>query len=143
MTIVPGTIDHLAQIISQVVAPSFVLGAVAGFLSMVHARLTGVIDRIRYLNAIPATDPDRAFLKEDIQRQRRRARYLAKSIFFGIAAGITTTLLIIIAFGMAFLSLPHVWATAFMFILSLALFCVALVMLVMDSFISVDDYDHF
>ncbi len=143
MSVVPGTIDHIAQIISQVVAPSFLLGAVAGFLSMVHARLSGVLERIRFLNAIPPDDPDRAFLKEDIKRQRERARLLSRSIFFGISAGITTTLLIIIAFGMAFLNLQHVWSTALMFILSLSLFCVALVMLVRESFIAITDYDHF
>lgn len=143
MAVEPGSIDHLAQIISQVVAPSFLLGAVAGFLSMLHTRQVGVIDRIRHLNAIPADDPDRAFLKTDIARLRRRARLLSLSIFYGIASGITTTLLIIQAFALAFLRMPHVWGTALMFILSLALFCVALVMLVMDSFIAVTDYDHF
>jgi len=143
LSVDPGSIDHLAQIISQVVAPSFLLGAVAGFLSMVHSRLSGVLERIRFLNAIPPDDPDRAFLKEDIKRQRERTRLLSRSIFFGIAAGITTTLLIIVAFGMAFLSLSHVWGTALMFILSLALFCVALVMLVLDSFIAITEYDHF
>lgn len=143
MAVEPGSIDHLSQIISQVVAPSFVLGAVAGFLSMVHARLNGVIDRIRYLNAIPQTDPDRAFLKADIQRQRRRTRFLSLSIFFGVAAGITTTLLIILAFASALLHLEHVWITALMFIVALSLFCLALVALLLDSFIAIATYDHF
>jgi hypothetical protein len=139
----PGSIDHLSQIISQVVAPSFLLGAVAGFLSMLHTRQVGVIDRIRFVNAIPADDPDRAFLKPDIDRLRRRSRLLSRAIFFGIAAGITTTLLIILAFAMAILRMQHIWGTALMFILSLSLFCVALVLLVMDSFIAVTEYDHF
>lgn len=139
----PGSIDHLSQIISQVVAPSFLLGAVAGFLSMLHTRLTDVIIRIRYLNGIPPEDPDRAFLKPDIARLRRRARLLSQATFFGIAAGITTTLLIVMAFAMAILSISHVWGTAIMFILSLALFCAALMFLVLDSFIAVTDYDHF
>lgn len=143
MAVEPGSIDHLSQIISQVVAPSFLLGAVAGFLSMLHTRQTGVIDRIRYLNAIPQDDPDRAFLKPDIERLRRRSRLLSRSIFFGIAAGITTTLLIITAFAMAILHMQHIWGTAIMFILSLALFCAALVYLVLDSFNAVTEYDHF
>lgn len=143
MAIEPGSIDHLSQIISQVVAPSFLLGAVAGFLSMLHTRQAGVIDRIRSLNAIPPDDPDRAFLKPDIDRLRRRTRLLSRSIFFGISAGITTTLLIVMAFAMAILRLEHIWATALMFILSLALFCAALVYLVLDSFVAVTEYDHF
>lgn len=143
MTVEPGSIDHLSQIISQVVAPSFLLGAVAGFLSMVHTRQSGVMDRIRFLNAIPQDDPDRAFLKPDIDRLRQRVRLLSRSILFGIAAGITTTLLIVTAFAMAILRLQHIWSTALMFILSLALFCAALVYLVMDSFIAVTEFDHF
>jgi hypothetical protein len=110
---------------------------------MLHARLMGVIDRIRYLNAIPSDDPDRAFLKPDIDRLRRRSRLLSRSIFYGISAGITTTLLIILAFAMAILQMQHIWGTALMFILSLSLFCAALVYLVLDSFIAVTEYDHF
>lgn len=143
MSVEPGSIDHLSQIISQVVAPSFLLGAVAGFLSMLHTRQASVIDRIRYLNGIQPDDPERAFLKPDIDRLRRRTRLLSRAIFFGIAAGIITTLLIVTAFAMAILRMQHIWGTAIMFILSLALFCAALVYLVLDSFIAVTEYDHF
>ncbi len=143
MAVEPGSIDQLSQIISQVVAPSFLLGAVAGFLSMLHGRLNGVIDRIRLLNAISPDDPERAFLRADIARQRRRARILSRAIFFGIGAGILTTTLIVLAFAMALMHWQHVWGTAVMFILALILFCAALVALLLDSAIAITEYDHF
>ena len=39
MSIGVGTIDQLSQIISQVVGPSFLLGAVASFISMLFSRM--------------------------------------------------------------------------------------------------------
>ena len=43
---------NMTQVISQVVGPSFLLGAVAGFISILSGRMTSVLDRIRWLNAI-------------------------------------------------------------------------------------------
>ena len=51
MAIVPDA-GQLSQVMSQSTAPAFVLGAVAGFVSIMLARLTSVLDRIRSLNEI-------------------------------------------------------------------------------------------
>ena len=45
-------LDHLSQLISHATAPAFMLGAVAGFVSILITRMNGVIDRIRSLNTI-------------------------------------------------------------------------------------------
>ena len=48
------------------------LGAVAGFVSILVGRMNSVVDRIRYLNEIADDDGARGHLKSDIPRLRRR-----------------------------------------------------------------------
>ena len=55
MNLVPD-VQQLAQLMSQATAPAFVLGAVAGFVSILLGRTTAVIDRIRSLNEIADED---------------------------------------------------------------------------------------
>jgi len=43
---------QLSQVIVQVTAPSFLLGAVAAFISVLIARMNRIIDRSQALNAI-------------------------------------------------------------------------------------------
>ncbi len=43
----PGSVEHLSQIISHVVAPAFLLGAVASFISILVYRMTAAIERAR------------------------------------------------------------------------------------------------
>ena len=53
MDLVPDT-QQLAQAMSQATAPAFVLGAVAGFISILLGRMTTIVDRIRGLNGSSA-----------------------------------------------------------------------------------------
>ena len=61
MDLVPD-VQQLSQVMSQATAPAFVLGAVAGFVSILLGRTTTIVDRIRSLNEIPDDDVARAFL---------------------------------------------------------------------------------
>lgn len=142
MSIGVGTIDQLSEIISQVVGPSFLLGAVASFISMLFSRMQLVLDRIRTINAIPRTD-DRGALHEDLPRLKRRVRLLHRSIQLAIASGIVTTLLIITAFAVAFFHSSHVVGSALLFIVSLSFFFASLAVLALDVMISVSEYDHY
>ena len=63
---------RLSQIFSRATAPTFFLGAIAAFVSLMTSRLA-VIDRTRALNAIPEDDQMRAHLRADLERLRRRA----------------------------------------------------------------------
>src|SRR5512147_2597341 len=72
MVATPDSIDQLTQVISHVIAPAFMLGAVTSFVSIVTGRIDVVLGRIRNLNAIPSDDLNRAHLKEDVQRLSRR-----------------------------------------------------------------------
>jgi hypothetical protein len=46
------SVAQLSQIISQVTAPAFLLGAVASFTSVLIARMNRIIDRSQALHAI-------------------------------------------------------------------------------------------
>jgi hypothetical protein len=72
--------QQLAQVMSQSTAPAFVLGAVAGFVSILLGRMTTIIDRIRSLNEIAEDDRARAHLKSDIPRLQRRASLLNSAV---------------------------------------------------------------
>lgn len=63
---------QLSRMMSEAMAPAFVLGAVAGFVSILLGRLTAVVDRIRIPNDICKDDRSRAHLKSDLPRPRRR-----------------------------------------------------------------------
>ena len=54
--------ERLSQIFSQAIAPTFFLGAVAAFVSLMSSRLSDVMARIRALNAISEDDHLRAHL---------------------------------------------------------------------------------
>ena len=141
MEIQPGSIEHLTQIISQVVAPAFLLGAVASFIYLFALRMDGVLARIRDLNNIPDKGHARSLLKADLPRLRRRALLIQRANLLSISSGIVAAMLIIIAFGAALSSVNHAWATAVLFMISLSLLCASLVMLFMDVRIGLTEYD--
>lgn len=108
MPIEPATADHLAQILSHVIAPSFLLGAVAGFVSILFTRMTHILDRLRSLNAIPDQGHFHSSLKADIPRLARRARLMNRAMFLAVCSGIAATVLIVLAFASTYLGIEHV-----------------------------------
>jgi hypothetical protein len=135
-------LDQLSEVISHATAPAFLLGAVSGFVAVLIARMNGIIDRIRTLNAIADDDLTRAYLKSDLTRLKRRAKLLNDAIFFAVASAICTILLVILAFGAAFLTLQHEPGVALMFVLALSLLGVSLFMLAWEVRIALNEYDH-
>jgi hypothetical protein len=93
----------------QATAPAFILGAVAGFISILLARMTSVIDRVRSLNEIADGDTARAHLKSDIPRLRKRAKLLNSATRLALASGMCTSLLLVVGFGSAFFRLQHIY----------------------------------
>ena len=104
MDFVPDT-QQLAQVMSQATAPAFVLGAVAGFVSILLGWMTTIVDRIRSLNEIGEDDSVRAHLKSDIPRLQRRASLLNGAVRLALLSGMCTALLLVIGFLSAFLCL--------------------------------------
>ncbi len=66
------TATQLSQVISQVTAPAFLLGAVAAFISVLISRMNRIIDRSQALNDIADDDKVKAPLKADIPRLKAR-----------------------------------------------------------------------
>lgn len=141
MEFVVPSIVQLSQIISQVVAPAFLLGAVASFVSILASRMNGVIERMRYINDLPADGHAKSRLKQDLPRLRRRVLLLQRSLLFSIASGVAGALLIIIAFGAAMLHLEHLWGTALLFSISMLLLCVSLGLLAAEVRIGLNEFD--
>ncbi|MFL5338090.1 MAG: DUF2721 domain-containing protein [Geminicoccaceae bacterium] len=135
--------DQLSQVIAHATAPSFLLGAVSGFVAVLMGRMNGIIDRIRTLNAIADGDQARSYLKADLPRLKRRAKLMNDAIYLAVGSAICTTLLVILAFATALLGSRHEPGAAVMFILALGLMGAALVTLAREVRIALTDYDHY
>ena len=142
MAIEPGSIDHLSEVISHVVAPSFLLGAVAGFISILLTRLNSVLERLRLLNSLPENKDSGIFLKNDIPRQQKRAALLNKAIFLGVLSGVGAVVLIIVSFATAMFGYNHVWGAAILFVISLSMLFASLIFFALEISIGLSKYDH-
>jgi len=139
----PPDAVQLSQVISQATAPAFMLGAVAGFVSILLGRMTAVVERIRHLNEIADEDRQRAHLKSDIPRLRRRLILLSSATRLALACGICTSLLLVVGFGTAFLHLQHVYGAGALFFLAVALMGVSLFRFGQEVAIGISEADHY
>jgi hypothetical protein len=116
-------LDHLTAAISHATAPAFMLGAVAGFLSVLVSRMERIHDRIRTLraNAVEGV-PD-----ETSAALSRRFAHLNRAIYFAVLSGLCTAALLIVAFACALLGISHTTGVALMFIIALILLMSSLV----------------
>jgi len=137
------SVTQLSQVIAQITAPSFLLGAVAAFISVLVARMNRIIDRSQALNAIDDDDTSKARLKTDIPRLKRRATLLNKAILFSTLSAIVTSLLVIVAFVCAFYNLQHEYGVAVLFIVALTFFTLSLVNLAREARIGLHEFDHY
>jgi hypothetical protein len=135
------TIDQLATLFSYAIAPAFFLGAVAAFISLMSDRLGGVVARARILNAIPP-DSDRAHLKADIARLRRRASLLRNGIVLSLCSGICSALLLGIIFASGFFGLRHAYGAGLLFIIANMLLGGALVRFAQDAAMDLNELDY-
>lgn len=132
------TSEQLSQVIAQVTAPSFILGAVAAFLSLLISRMNRVIDRIQTLSD---RDEDKKSLKQDIPRLKRRAELLNKAILYAGTSAILTCLLVIVAFISAYFRMRHEYGVALLFVIALGFFTASLTNLVREARMSLHEYD--
>jgi VIT1/CCC1 family predicted Fe2+/Mn2+ transporter len=137
------SVTQLSQVIGQVTAPAFLLGAVAAFTSVLISRMNRIIDRSQALNAIRDDDASKAHLKLDIPRLKRRAALLNSAILFSTVSAIITSLLVIVAFVCAFYNMPHEYAVAVLFVVALGFFTVSLVYLAREARIALNELDHY
>ena len=95
------------------------------------------------MNAIADDDPTRGHLKADLGRLKLRAELINAAVFFAVASALCTVLLLILAFGAAFLGLQHEPGAALMFVLALSLLGVSLFMMAREVRIAFNEYDHY
>jgi hypothetical protein len=137
------TAAQLSQVISQVTAPAFLLGAVAAFVSVLISRMNRIIDRSQALNAIADDDKVKAPLKSDVPRLKARAALLNKAILYSTISAIITSVLVIVAFVSAYFNIAHEYGVALLFIIALGFFTASLVNLARETRIALHEYDHF
>lgn len=136
MNIEPGSVEHLSQLISHVVAPAFLLGAVGSFISLLSDRLTGVVTRVRN-TANPSTAEEMTI----VARLRRRATLLNLAILFAVLSGVAALILIIAAFTAALFNVHHVWMAAVLFMASAFFLLCALVTFGVDVKMGLSGHD--
>jgi len=134
---------QLSEIFSQAIAPTFFLGAVAGFLSLMTSRLSGVMQRVQAVNAIDKEDPARAHLKDDLERLRRRARFLNSGILASLYSGLCATVLLGILFIAALFSFEHAYGAPGLFVLATIFLGFALFRFAQEARISLTEADEY
>jgi hypothetical protein len=137
------TVSQLSNVITQAMAPAFLLAALAAFIALLITRLNRIIDRSIFVNAIADNDSLRARLKKDIPRLLRRAAMINRAILWAIISSISITVIMIAAFISALLGIEHERGVAVLFITSLAAFTLALVDFAREVRIALSEFDHY
>jgi cytochrome c biogenesis protein CcdA len=135
--------QRLTGIFQTAAAPTFFLGAVAGFASLMTSRMSAAMDRVRTLNAIKEDDLDRAHLRNDLDRLLRRAELLKAGIFSALVAGVFATLLLGVLFITEFLGLKYAYGAAILFIVATFFLGRALVKFAREVNISLEEPDKY
>jgi hypothetical protein len=137
-----GSADQFSRVLAQATAPTFLLGAVAAFISLLITRLNRIIDRSNVLIGI-ADDAKNAHLKDALPHLKWRATLMNRAIEFAIISGLFTTLLVILAFVSAFLNVQHEYGAGILFAIALCFFVAALITLWREVRAALRDLDHF
>lgn len=133
---------RLTHIFSQATAPTFFLGAVAAFVSLMSSRLNDLIGRMRNLNEISEDDPARAHLKADLARLRYRARLLSGGITMALRSGICATLLLAVLFTSEYLGLNYAYGAGPLFLLATTLLGIALFRFSQEAAVGLNSLDE-
>ena len=103
------------------------LGAVAGFLSILIARMERIIDRKRALQSGDAAAADPSIRQTLAKAYGRRVTLLGAAIYFSVLSALVTAMLLIAAFLAALAGISHGGIVAAMFVVALALLIASLV----------------
>ncbi len=133
---------ELSEIFAQAIAPTFFLGAIAAFISLMNIRLSAVMQRVQYLNAIAEDDPGRARLKSDLERLRRRALFLTSGIHAALNSGLCATALLGLLFIAALFRFNHAYGAPLLFIVATLLLGFALFRFAQEARISLAEADE-
>jgi hypothetical protein len=137
------SVTQLSQVITQAIAPAFLLGALAAFISVLILRMNRVVDRSQALNAIGGSDAARAHLKADLPRMKQRSVLLNNAVLFASMSAIFATVLVMVAFVSAFFGIQHERGVAVLFVVTLGFFTAALVNLARETRIALHEFDYY
>jgi hypothetical protein len=124
---VVADIDQLSSAISHATAPAFMLGAVAGLLSILIARFERIGDRNRALRSAEGGAVEPSVREAIAAYYARRMDLLSRAIYFAVLSALVTAALLISAFFSALVGIGHAGVVAMMFVAALALLMVSLV----------------
>lgn len=131
--------DRLVKIFSQAAAPTFFLGAVAAFVSLMNTRLAEVAGRIRQVGGRVSDDPA---LADEVRHLRIRSDHLHSGIASSLRAGICATALLAVLFVCEFAGLQYAYGAGLLFVVATFLLGYALYRFLQDVRISVADLDR-
>ena len=134
---------QLAAIFTQAVGPAFLLGAVAGFISLLMSRLKSVTDQLNHSVKIADGGPGRPMHKPNVAELKRRAILLNSATHLALGAGISTTLLLMVTFAAAFLGLKHVFGGPLLFAIANGLLTVSLYKFAQEVKAGLSEISHF
>jgi hypothetical protein len=121
-------VEKVSRMFANALAPSFFLGAVAAFVSLMTLRLGVVSERIRV--AIRArTDASGPVF----DRLRRRAKYLHDGIVLSLGAGVASTLLLAMLFAVSYFQLKHAFGAVGLFVTATLLMFGALIRFLQEA----------
>jgi hypothetical protein len=135
------SVTQLSQVIGHAIAPAFILGAVASFISVLVTRLNRIIDRCRIVAPHEGTGPTKDY--PDMLQLNRRAALINHALFWAVGSALVTILLMILAFVDAFFELPHERGVALLFTLALILFGVSLISFAREIRIAIKDPNNY
>jgi hypothetical protein len=136
------SVSQLSQVISQSIAPAFMLGAVSGFIAVLVTRLNRIIDRCRMFSEGEGNGGP-ALHGVDLRKLNARANLINQALFWAVASALTTILLMVLAFGNAFFDVPHEKGAAALFVLALLLFAGSLINFAREIRIAIKDPNNF
>ena len=134
--------QRLTEIFSNAIAPTFFLGAVAAFVSLMTSKLSTIMERVRTLNANAEDDHARTRLKADLERLRRRARLLNNGILAALRGGVCATLLLALMFITGFMGTKHAYGAGLLFIIATGFLGFALFRFAQEARISLNEFDE-
>jgi Protein of unknown function (DUF2721) len=134
--------EELSQIISQAVAPAFLLGAIAAFIAVLIGRSNRIADRSIVLAAREGNDTPMGQVKVLTSTFKRRAKLLSRGLEYAVIAAIFITLLVIVAFASVAVGFNEVYGATVMFVLALSFFAGSLICLWLEVRIARGSIDH-
>jgi hypothetical protein len=136
-------VERLTRIFQQATAPTFLLGAVAGFVSLMYARLNHIVEQIHMIDLGELGDPDHPRVVAHREILRRRAGLLSKGILASLYGAICTTLVLAILFATEILGLRYALFAPTLFAIATIALGIGLVRFIQEARIGVKEAEEF